>query len=124
MQFKSTVNVQSIELLECWLKHATSWNRDKIWSKIFDAEDKAPKPLLPVVLSLFSDFVFVELRVDTQRRQKRRRLIKHGRVAVLSLVRDHLHALGGVPIHAHAHAAIVVGIQRSIRRRRACAAPP
>merc|ERR1712228_480806 len=47
----SSLDLNNIDLFERFLKNATSWNRDKIWHKIFDA--KSDESLLPIILSLF-----------------------------------------------------------------------
>lgn len=59
-KFRSSISIQNVDLLAGFLKHATSWNRDKIWSKIFD--EKSRKSLLPIILSLFSDLLMVQLQ--------------------------------------------------------------
>ena len=52
----SSINLQSIDLFERFLKDATSWNRDKIWQKVFESNSES---LLPIIVSLFYDLLSI-----------------------------------------------------------------
>jgi len=53
-QFKCQLNLQSIDLLERFIKHCTGWHREKIWHKIFDSKLVS---VTQVILSLFDDLL-------------------------------------------------------------------
>merc|ERR1712154_75661 len=50
------------DLLESFLKHSTSWSKDKIWHKIFEANSQ--NNILPIILSLFNDLLLMRLDIN------------------------------------------------------------